>query len=51
MSDQFEIHAVGTVRCSRVAPEDDSWDEETSRIEIVKPFDERSLMGLADFSH
>jgi len=44
MSDQFEINAVGTVRCSRVAPEDDSWDEETSCIE-------QSLMGLADFSH
>jgi tRNA-Thr(GGU) m(6)t(6)A37 methyltransferase TsaA len=51
MSDQFEIHAVGTVRCSRVAPEDDSWDEETSCIEMIEPFDEQSLMGLADFSH
>ncbi len=51
MSDQFEINAVGTVRCSRVAPEDDSWDEETSHIEMIEPFDKRSLMGLADFSH
>ena len=51
MSDQFEINAVGTVRCSRIAPEDDSWNEETSRIEMIKPFDEQSLMGLADFSH
>ena len=49
--DQFEINAVGTVRSSRIAPEDDSWDEETSNIEMIQPFDEQSLMGLADFSH
>jgi len=51
VSSQFEINAVGTVRSSRIAPEDDSWDEETSRIEMIEPFDEQSLMGLADFSH
>ncbi len=51
MSNQFEINAVGTVRCSRIAPEDDSWDAETSRIEMIKPFNVQSLMGLADFSH
>jgi tRNA-Thr(GGU) m(6)t(6)A37 methyltransferase TsaA len=51
VSDQFEINAVGTVRSSRIAPEDDSWDEETSHIEMIQPFDEQSLMGLVDFSH
>ena len=51
MSIQFEINTVGIVRSSRIAPEDDSWDDETSRIEMIKPFDEQSLMGLADFSH
>ena len=51
MSDLFEINAVGTVRSSRIAPEDDSWDAETSRIEMIGPFGEQSLMGLADFSH
>ena len=51
VSDQFEINAVGTVRSSRIAPEDDSWDEETSRIEMIEPFNEQSLMGLAGFSH
>lgn len=51
MSDQFEVNAVGTVRSSRIAPADDLWDRETSRIEVIEPFDERSLMGLADFSH
>ena len=51
MSDQFEINAVGTVRSSRIAPDDDSWDEEASHIEVIEPFDEQSLLGLADFSH
>jgi tRNA-Thr(GGU) m(6)t(6)A37 methyltransferase TsaA len=51
VSDQFEIIAVGTVRSSRSALEDDSWDEETSRIEMITPFDARSLMGLESFSH
>ena len=51
VSDQFEINAVGTVRSSRSAPEDDSWDEETSRIEMIAPFDGQSLLGLASFSH
>ncbi len=51
MSDEFEINAVGTVRCSRSAPEDDSWDEETSYIKMIEPFNEQSLMGLESFSH
>ena len=51
VSDQFEISAVGTVRSSRIAPDDDSWDEEASHIEMIEPFNEHSLMGLADFSH
>ncbi|NCU82031.1 MAG: hypothetical protein EBV51_08490 [Acidimicrobiia bacterium] len=51
VSKQFEINAIGVVRCSRSEPEDDSWDKETSRIELSMPFNERSLLGLADFSH
>lgn len=51
MDNQFELNAVGIVRCSRVEPDDDSWDAETSRIEMTLPFDARSLWGLADFSH
>lgn len=51
MGSQFEVQAVGVVRCSRTEPEDDSWDTEISRIELVKPFDKRSLMGLESFSH
>jgi tRNA-Thr(GGU) m(6)t(6)A37 methyltransferase TsaA len=51
VSKQFEIDPIGVVRCSRSEPEDDSWDKETSRIELSMPFNERSLLGLADFSH
>ena len=51
MKSQFEISAVGVVRSSRIEPEDDSWDEETSRIEMIAPFDGQSLLGLASFSH
>ena len=51
MGNRFEITAVGTVRSSRSKPEDDSWDEESSRIELLDPFDSRSLIGLTSFSH
>ena len=47
----FEIHPVGTVRCTRINPDDDNWDSETSVIELSPPFSERSLMNLATFSH
>lgn len=48
---QYDVTAIGTVRSSRSEPEDDAWDEETSRIELVAPFDAQSLMGLESFSH
>ena len=48
---KFEINVIGTVCSSRNEPEDDSWDEETSHIEMITPFDARSLMGLESFSH
>ena len=51
MKSQFEISAVGVVRSSRIEPEDDSWDGETSHIEMIAPFDGQSLLGLASFSH
>jgi tRNA-Thr(GGU) m(6)t(6)A37 methyltransferase TsaA len=47
----FEIKPVGVVRSSRTQPEDDNWDSETSFIELVEPFDERSVQGLSAFSH
>lgn len=32
-------------------PEDDQWDAETSSIELLEPFNERAVRGLAAFSH
>lgn len=51
MGRHFEISAVGIVRSSRSEPNDDSWDEETSQIDMVNPFDSRALLGLEGFSH
>lgn len=51
VSTQFEVCAVGFVRSSRGEPDDDSWDDEISRIEMISPFDARSLKGLESFSH
>jgi len=46
-----EVTPVGVVRCSRVVVEDDRWDRESSRIQLLPPFDERALRGLDQFSH
>lgn len=51
MASSFEILPVGVVRSSRAEPHDDRWDSETSRIELLPPFDARALGGLAEFSH
>ena len=51
MNIDFVITPVGTVFSSRSAPEDDSWDDETSYIEMREPFGEQSLLGLTNFSH
>lgn len=51
VADSFQVEPVGIVRCSRAEPEDDRWDAETSCIELVPPFDGRSLLGLEGFSH
>lgn len=51
MHDAFEIIPVGVVRSTRTEPTDDRWDAETSRIELVAPFDGRALRGLEEFSH
>lgn len=51
VSSQYEITAVGIVHSSRSEPVDAAWDEETSRIELLAPFDSRSVMGLESFSH
>lgn len=42
---------VGRVVSTRGVPEDDGWDGETARIELLEPFDGRALQGLDGFSH
>ncbi len=39
------------MRSTRIEPHDDRWDSERCRVELVAPFDERALRGLAEFSH
>lgn len=51
MSQKYELQPVGIVRSTRSEAEDDSWDSESFSIEMVAPFNERALQGLADFSH
>lgn len=51
MNSQFEIHPIGVVHCSRSQPDDDRWDAETASIQLLEPFDERSIRGLSAFTH
>ena len=51
VSGVFDLNPIGVVHGSRSQPEDDRWDEETSFIELLAPFDERSVKGLETFSH
>lgn len=51
MTHEFTVAPIGWVRGTRTEPEDDAWDAETSRIELVPPFDDRALRGLEQFSH
>lgn len=51
MNSSFEIVPIGVVRSTRLSPEDDGWDSETSHIELLEPYGEKSLLGLQDFSH
>ena len=48
---EFKVTPVGIVLSSRTEAEDDQWDSESSKIELVPPFDDRALLGLAEFSH
>jgi tRNA-Thr(GGU) m(6)t(6)A37 methyltransferase TsaA len=51
MDEPFSISPIGVVRSTRDVAEDDRWDAESARIELLPPFDERSVRGLAEFSH
>ena len=49
--DDVTLRPVAFVRGGRREPTDDGWGSETCRIELVPPFDRRSLAGLDGFSH
>jgi tRNA-Thr(GGU) m(6)t(6)A37 methyltransferase TsaA len=48
---EFTLKPVGVVHSSRSEIDDDNWDSENSKIELVPPFDDQALRGLTDFSH
>ncbi len=47
----FTLNPVGVVHSSRSEADDDNWDSENSKIELIPPFDAQALRGLTDFSH
>jgi tRNA (adenine37-N6)-methyltransferase len=47
----WTVQAVAVVRSTREEAVDDDWDGETSSIQLLPPFDERSVQGLEEFSH
>jgi len=51
MADDLTLRPVAFVRGGRHEATDDDWESETCRIELVPPFDQRSLAGLDGFSH
>lgn len=51
MTMELKLEPIGVVSSSRSEATDDNWDSETSTINLLAPFDERSLRGLSTFSH
>jgi tRNA-Thr(GGU) m(6)t(6)A37 methyltransferase TsaA len=49
--DAWTVTAIGTVASSRSEAIDDDWGEVTATISLSPPLDERSVAGLAAFSH
>jgi tRNA-Thr(GGU) m(6)t(6)A37 methyltransferase TsaA len=47
----WTVTAIGTVTSSRTEAIDDDWGDVTATITLDPAFDERSLAGLAGFSH
>ena len=47
----WTVTAVGSVTSRRTEAIDDDWDDVTATITLHPPFDERSVAGLAEFSH
>ena len=48
---EWTVAAIGTVTSSRSEAIDDDWGDVTATITLHSPLDERSVAGLADFSH
>lgn len=48
---EYDLSPIGVVVSSRFEPEDDNWDSESSRIELIAPYGRQSLLGLTEFSH
>ena len=49
--DQWTVQAIGRVSSNRAEVLDDDWGDVEATIDLLAPLDERSLLGLADFSH
>ena len=47
----WTVQAVAVVRSSREEVVDDDWDTVTTTLQLLPPFDERSVAGLGEFSH
>jgi len=47
----WTVRPIAVVRSSRDEVVDDGWDAETATIELLEPFDARSVAGLGAFSH
>ncbi len=48
---QWTVQAIGWVSCNRDEVLDDDWGAVEATISLVAPFDERSVLGLGEFSH
>jgi tRNA (adenine37-N6)-methyltransferase len=47
----WTVEPIGTVASTRDAAIDDDWGSVAATIKLHPPYDERSVAGLADFSH
>ena len=47
----WTVQAIAVVRSSREEVLDDDWDTVTTTLQLLPPFDERSVAGLGEFSH
>jgi tRNA (Thr-GGU) A37 N-methylase len=45
------VEPIAHVICSRTVADDDGWNAETARIELVEGFEQDALAGLVGFSH